>query len=57
MGYVMRQKRIGDYLLLIGCGLLVIATSMISRIAAIYLSGVILVGLGAMIDIGSRGAK
>lgn len=51
----MRQKRIGDYLLFIGCGFVVIATSMISRTAAIYTAGGILILLGVIIDIGSRG--
>lgn len=51
----MRQKRIGDYLLFIGCGLLVYATTQISWIAGLYCAGGILILLGVIIDIGNRG--
>ena len=47
----------GDYLLFIGCALLVYATIQISWIAGLYSAGGILLMLGVIIDIGSRGDK
>ena len=40
------QKYLDDVLILLGCGSIVYATSLLNAIAAIYTAGVLLIGYG-----------
>ena len=51
------QKYLDDVLILLGCGLIVYATSLLSAIAAIYTAGVLLIGMGILIGISMRRMK
>ncbi len=51
------QKYLDDVLILLGCGLIVYATSLLSKIAAIYTAGVLLIGMGILIGISMRRIK
>jgi hypothetical protein len=46
------QKHLSDVLIVVGCGLVVFATWVLSWIAAVYVAGGILIVLGVLIAIG-----
>lgn len=50
-------KHLSDILILIGCGLLIYATWILSWVAAIYVGGGILIVLGILIGIGGRAVQ
>jgi hypothetical protein len=57
MGYVMKQflaNHLDDLLILTGCGLIVYATSILSIIAAYFVTGVMLIGLGVLVGLGGH---
>lgn len=49
---VFLQKHLSDVLILIGCGLVIYATWILSWIVAIYVGGGILIALGVLVGIG-----
>lgn len=48
------QKHLSDVLILVGSGLVIYATWLLSWIAALYVAGGILITLGVLIGIGGR---
>lgn len=46
------QKHLSDFLILVGCGLVIYATWLLSWIAAIYVAGGLMIVLGVLIGIG-----
>lgn len=46
------RKHLSDVLIVVGCGLVVFATWVLSWIAAVYVAGGILIVLGVLIGIG-----
>lgn len=51
------QKHLSDVLILMGCGLLIYATWLLSLVAAIFTTGGILIILGILIGLGGRPAE
>lgn len=48
------KNHLSDALILAGCGLVIYATWMLSLIAALFVTGGILIALGVLIGIGGR---
>ena len=48
------KKYFDDILILAGCGLVIYATSLLSGIAALYVAGFMLIGLGVLVALGDR---